>query len=49
MLWTVALVLLLLWGLGLVSGYTMGGFIHILIVVAILAVLYRLATGRRIT
>ena len=47
MLWTIAVVLLLLWVLGLVSSYTMGGFIHILLVLAIVAVLVRLISGRR--
>ena len=47
MLWTIALVLLILWLLGLVSSYTMGGFIHILLVVAIIVVLVRLIQGRR--
>jgi hypothetical protein len=48
MLWTIAVILLVLWALGLVSGYTMGGVIHILIVIAIVAVLFRLISGRRI-
>jgi hypothetical protein len=48
MLWTIAVVLLLLWALGLVSSYTMGGFIHILLVLAIVAVLVRVISGRRI-
>jgi hypothetical protein len=48
MLWTIAVVLLILWALGLVSGYTMGGFVHILIVLAIVAVLVRIITGRRL-
>ncbi len=48
MLWTVAVVLLILWALGLIAGYTMNGFIHVLIVVAIVAVLVRLITGRRV-
>ncbi len=48
MLWTVAVILLILWGLGLVTGYTMSGFIHILIVIAIVAVLVRLISGRRV-
>lgn len=48
MLWTVAVVLLVLWCLGLISGYTMSGFIHILIVIAIVAVLVRIITGRRV-
>ncbi|HEY8924614.1 MAG TPA: lmo0937 family membrane protein [Polyangia bacterium] len=46
MLWTVAVVLLLLWALGLVSSYTLGGFIHILLVLAIVAVLVRVIGGR---
>jgi len=48
MLWTVSLVLLVLWVLGLVSDYTMGGFIHVLLVVAIVMVLLRLISGRRV-
>ena len=47
MLWTIAVVLLLLWALGLVSSYTMGGFIHILLVVAVVMVLVSLISGRR--
>ena len=46
MLYTLALILLILWGLGLVSSYTMGGFIHILLVVAIIVILVRLIQGR---
>ncbi len=46
MLETVAIVLILLWLLGMVSSYTMGGFIHLLLVVAIVAVLVRLIQGR---
>jgi hypothetical protein len=46
MLWTIAVVLLILWLLGIVSSYTLGGFIHILLVVAIVAVLIRLIQGR---
>jgi len=49
MLWTIALILLVLWLLGLVSSYTMGGFIHILLVLAIIVVLIRLIQGRRLT
>ena len=48
MLWTIAVVFLLLWALGLVTSYTMGGFIHILLVVAIVVVLVRLIQGRPI-
>lgn len=47
MLWTIAVVLLVLWALGLVSAYTMGGFIHILLVAAIVLVLVSLIGGRR--
>jgi len=49
MLWTVAVLLLVLWGLGLVTSYTLGGFIHILLVLAVVAVVIRLIQGRRIT
>lgn len=48
MLWTISIVLLVLWLLGLVSSYTMGGYIHILLVLAIVAVLVRLITGRKL-
>jgi len=47
MLWTLAVVLLVLWALGLVSSFTMGGFIHILLVVAIVMVLVNIIGGRR--
>lgn len=47
MLWTIAIVLLVLWGLGLVSSYTMGGFVHILLVLAVIVVLLNLIQGRR--
>jgi uncharacterized protein DUF5670 len=47
MLETVAIVLIILWLLGLVSSYTMGGFIHILLVVAIVVILVRVIQGRR--
>jgi hypothetical protein len=47
MLWTIAVVLLILWLLGVVSSYTIGGLIHILLVVAIVMVLVRLIQGRR--
>ena len=49
MLWTIALILVVLWLLGLVSAYTMGGFIHILLVLAIIVVIIRLIQGRRLT
>lgn len=48
MLWTIAVVLMILWVLGLVSSYTMGGFIHILLVVAIITVLVSVIKGRRL-
>lgn len=48
MLYTIALILIVLWLLGLVSSYTIGGFIHILLVVAIIIILVRLIQGRRI-
>ena len=48
MLWTIAVVLVILWLLGLVSSYTMGGFIHILLVIAIILVLLRVIQGRRV-
>lgn len=46
MLWTVFVVLLILWALGLVSSYTMGGFIHILLVVAVVVLVLNLVRGR---
>ena len=47
MLWTIVGILLVLWLLGLVSSYTLGGFIHLLLLLAIAAVLIRLIQGRR--
>jgi hypothetical protein len=47
MLWTIAVILLILWALGLVSSYTLGGFIHILLVLAIIVILIRVIQGRR--
>lgn len=47
MLWTLFVVLLVLWLLGVVSSYTLGGFIHLLLVLAVVAVLVQLITGRR--
>ena len=46
MLWTIAVILLVLWALGMVSSYTMGGFIHLLLVLAIIVVLIRVIQGR---
>ena len=47
MLWTIFLILLVLWLLGMVSSYTLGGFIHLLLVIAIVVVLIRIIQGRR--
>ena len=47
MLWTIFVILLILWLLGFVTTYTMGGFIHILLVIAIVVVLLRVIQGRR--
>ena len=48
MLWTIVMILLVLWVLGLVSAYTMGGLIHVLLVIAIVVVLLRVIRGRKI-
>ena len=48
MLWTLAVLLLVLWMLGLVTSYTMGGLIHLLLVVALIVVVIRVIQGRRI-
>lgn len=48
MLWTIALMLVLMWLLGLVTSYTISGFIHLLLVLAVIAVLIRIIQGRRI-
>ncbi len=48
MLWTIAVILIVLWLLGLVTNYTMGGFIHILLIVAIVVVLIRIIQGRKV-
>jgi len=48
MLWTIFVVLVLLWALGMVSSYTIGGFIHILLVLALVAVLIQVIQGRRV-
>jgi hypothetical protein len=47
MLWTIFVMLLVLWLLGLISSYTLGGYIHILLVVALVVLVINLATGRR--
>jgi hypothetical protein len=49
MLWTIAVIVLLLWALGMITSYTLGGLIHILLVVALVFVLVRLIQGRRLT
>jgi hypothetical protein len=48
MLWTIAVVLIVLWAIGMVSSYTLGGFIHILLVLAVIMVLIRIIQGRRV-
>jgi hypothetical protein len=48
MLWTIFVILLILWLLGLVSGYTMGGVIHVLLVIAVIVLVVRLIQGRRV-
>ncbi|HWZ86563.1 MAG TPA: lmo0937 family membrane protein [Thermoanaerobaculia bacterium] len=47
MLWTIFVILLVLWALGLVSGYALGGFIHVLLVVAVVILIINLVSGRR--
>ena len=47
MLWTVGIILLVLWALGMVSGYTMGGIIHLLLVIALIVVAVQFFQGRR--
>ena len=47
MLWTIFVILLVLWLLGVVSSYTLGGFIHVLLVLAVIALLFQLLSGRR--
>ncbi len=48
MLYTIAVVLLILWALGLVTSVTMGGFVHVLLVIAVIVVLLRVISGRRV-
>ena len=48
MLWTIGVILLVLWLLGLLTGYTMGGVIHILLVIAVIVLVVRLIQGRKI-
>jgi hypothetical protein len=47
MLYTIALILLVLWAVGLVSSYTLGGFIHLLLVIAVIMILFNLISGRK--
>ena len=47
MLWTITIVLFILWLLGMVSSYTMGGWIHILLVLAVIVLIFNLLSGRR--
>lgn len=47
LLWTVAIILVILWLLGMVSSFTLGGFVHILLVLAIIVILIRVIQGRR--
>lgn len=48
MLWTVAVVMIVLWALGLITSYTFGGFIHILLVIALIVIIVRLITGKKL-
>ena len=48
MLWTILVILVVLWLLGMVSSYTVGGFIHILLVIALVILIYNLVSGRRV-
>ncbi|HTC78139.1 MAG TPA: lmo0937 family membrane protein [Terriglobales bacterium] len=48
MLWTIFVILLVLWLIGVVSSYTLGGFIHVLLVLAVIALIFQLLTGRRV-
>jgi len=48
MLWTIAVILIILWALGLVSGFTIGNFIHVLLVIAIIVILMQVIQGRRV-
>jgi len=47
MLWTIFVILIVAWALGLVSGYTVGSFVHVLLVVALVVLVFQLVTGRR--
>jgi hypothetical protein len=47
MLWTITVILVVLWLLGLVSGYTLGGWVHLLLVLAVIVLIFNLLSGRR--
>lgn len=49
MLWTIAVILVILWVVGLVSSYTMGGFIHVLLVLAVISIIIQVIRGRRLS
>jgi len=49
MLWTIAIILIVLWALGLLSSFALGGFIHILLVLAVILIIVQLVSGRRLT
>jgi len=48
MLWTICVILLIMWALGLVTSYTMGGFVHLLLVIALIVLVVNLVQGRRV-
>ena len=47
MLWTIAVILLVLWALGMISSYTAGGFVHLLLVIAVIVIVFQFVSGRR--
>lgn len=48
MLWTIAVILVVLWALGLITSFTLGGFIHVLLVIAVIVIIVQLVNGKRI-
>ncbi len=48
MLWTLAVILIILWAVGLITSYTLGGFVHILLVIAVIVIIVRIIQGRRV-
>ena len=48
MLWTIAVILIIMWALGLISGYAMGGLVHLLLVIALIVVVFQFVSGRRV-